>query len=123
MKDRVCLKCKGTGFVYNYQSLKYTAELCGCCTDGRVPFDSSDDGYGPLGFTQHLRTTEITYNNRVVGHTSDIAEARIDIQDATVRLNGIFTVRELEGIAALFQKIRSAGCKTNCECCRFFRND
>lgn len=123
MKDRSCLNCKGTGFVYNYRTYRYTSDLCLYCDEGRVPFDSADDGYGPLGYTQHLRTTDIKYNDRVVGNTSDIADEHIDIQDATVRLNGIFTVRELEGIAALFQKIRSAGCKTNCECCRFFRTE
>jgi hypothetical protein len=73
-KTRTCLSCKGKGYKYNYSSLRYTLEKCSCCNSGLVPFDSSDDGYGPFYFVQHIRTTEIWRNNRRIGITSDLYE-------------------------------------------------
>jgi hypothetical protein len=73
-----------------------------------------------LNVTQHARTTEFKRKDQVIGYTTDIHDKHIAIDDATVRLNGIYTIRELEGMAAMFQKLREAGFRVNCDCCRYY---
>lgn len=119
MRDRLCLKCKGSRFVYNYRTYRYTDQRCECCENGRVPFASSDDGYGPINVTQHIRTTDLKQGEKVVGFTSDVRDEHIPIEEATVRLTGIFTIAELEGMASLLRKLRESGSKISCNCCKY----
>jgi len=90
-----------------------------------VPFESADDGFGPFTFIQHNNTTDIMRGETRVGTTTDVREPSIHIEDATIRLTGLITVRELEGIAALLVRIRESGANVNCSCpgCRCYSQD
>lgn len=117
-EKRTCLSCKGTGYVYNYRSFRYTMDRCGCCTDGKVPFKSADDGFGPWSHVQHIRETDLYRNGYYIGGTTDIRDTRYPVEEATIRLNGLFTVQELQGIAGLLHRIRDTGSHITCDCCR-----
>jgi hypothetical protein len=117
--DRTCLACKGKRHIYNYHTLRYTSTPCGCCQNGSLPFDSSDDGYGPLSYKQHILTTEIVRNNRTVGKTSDIRNPMVRAEhEIVVSLNGVFTVDELVGMASMLTKLRGTEPPINCDCCK-----
>lgn len=83
---------------------------------------SNDDGYGPFQFVQHALTTELKRGSYVVGKTTDIhgPPDNIPVEDIAVRLDGVFTVAELEGLASMIHKLREAGKKVNCQCCKWF---
>ncbi len=120
MEMRRCLSCKGSNFIFNYHSLRYTREICQCCINGEVPKYSNDDGFGPFGFKQHLRTTEITRNNRMISETIDVHESDT-IHDVTLALNGVYSIADLEAMVALVTKVREAGKYINCDCCKWGR--
>jgi len=114
METRRCLSCKGTTYKFNYHNLKYTREPCSCCVNGRVPKNSNDDDFGPFSFVQHLRTTDITRNNRVISETVDIHEDS-SVDDVTLSLNGIYSIADLEAICAMVKRIKEAGKNINCQ--------
>jgi len=120
---RRCLACKGTTYHFNYQSLRHTSERCGCCTDGRVPLESADDGFGPFSHVQHLRTTELHRNGRRFAQTVDLHEDRLAADDSTMFLNGTFSLADLDAICALMRRVKQAGKNINCECCKWGRFD
>lgn len=115
---RLCLRCRGTGFVYDYYRFKYISKFCNCCKNGVVPVDSADDGFGEIEIVQHAWTTEIFRAGKSIGKTADLY-LDVQIEDMVVRLNGLFTPAEMTALTTLFRLARKQPKKITCSCCNF----
>ena len=118
-KRRVCLACKGQKYLFDYGRLKFTRTPCTCCEeDGKLPYESALDGYGPFRVVQHIITTEIVRGSRVIGKTTDVhGPYTMPPGEITLQLNGLFTMDELDGLGSLLQKLKESHKVINCNCC------
>lgn len=122
---RLCLACKGKKFVFNYTTQRFTTDPCKFCDEnGRLPYESHDDGYGPFRYVQHRITTEIyrgKTSTQPIFSTTDIKNPMIRAEDQIVLKAGvgIYTVDELLGVCSLLERLMKVGdVAINCKCCK-----